>query len=242
MIISSLNRVVNQLVELVFPSSCVSCGREGALLCHICLAESSLVADTACRICAEPMTASGTCSKCRVEPKYIDRLYGYYQYDSPVGEAIRAFKFDDIRALEPVFSELLDVERLKRVAPDLVLPVPLSRSRIKQRGFNQSEVFSRHIAALLGINHEPRLLSRTEQKIPQSQQQSARSRAASVSGAFTVNEQYVDEIATKRILVVDDVHTTGSTINECARVLKSVDASWVGAVTLAVQPVGVMTE
>jgi len=241
-IISSLNRVASQLVELVFPSSCVSCGREGALLCHICVAESSLVSDSACRICAEPMAASGTCSKCRVERKSIDRLYGMYLYDSPVGEAIRSFKFDDIRALGPVLSELLEIERLKRAKPDLVVPVPLSRQRVKERGFNQSEIFSRHIAGQLDVEHKPNSLSRTEQKIPQSQQQSARARVESVSGSFSVNERYICEIENRRILLVDDVHTTGSTINECARVLKSAGASWVGAMTLAVQPIGVMSE
>ena len=236
--INTFRDLTSYALNLVFPSSCVHCSREGELLCHICRAESTAVSREVCRKCAEPLAKPGTCSRCVFEHSNLDRLYGSFLYDSPVGSAIKAFKFDDIRALGPILSEMIDTDLLCRVDADIAAPVPLHRSRERARGFNQSELLGRLLSARLGIPFSGNLLVRSRDTGAQSAQPTAAARHRAMTGAFTARRDQVELVAGRRVLLIDDVFTTGSTINACADVLKAAGASWVGAAVLAVQPIG----
>ena len=132
------------VLNLVFPPTCVHCGRQGALLCVICLSESTLVSRDVCRKCAEPLTKPGTCTRCVTERSPLDRVYGSYLYETAVGSAVRAFKFDDVRALGSTLSRLFDIEGMSRSTADVVMPIPIHNSRLRSRGDNQSEIFARN--------------------------------------------------------------------------------------------------
>jgi ComF family protein len=246
--IATFKGFTSYALDLVFPPSCVHCGREGDLLCHICVAESTVVQQSGCRKCAEPLTKPGTCARCLAERSSIDRLYGSYMYDSPVGSAIKTFKFDDIRAQCPVLADLFDTESMRRSDADLVVPVPLHRSRLRARGYNQSDLLGRQLAHRLDLEFRTDILARTHDTAAQSGQPTAALRQRSLANVFSVRPD-IEQRATgvpagviegKRILLVDDVFTTGSTVKSCATALKSAGASWVGVVALAVQPIGVL--
>ncbi|MCZ6538255.1 MAG: ComF family protein [Chloroflexi bacterium] len=173
-----------------------------------------------------------------------DRVYASYMYDSPVGTAIKAFKFEDIRALSPVLSELFNIESMHRSDADLMVPVPLHSSRLRARGYNQSEALGRFLAGRLGLEFRNDVLVRTRDTTPQTEQPSAVARQRSLASVFEVRTGVAGS-ATKninglRVLLVDDVFTTGSTVKSCAAALKSAGASWVGVVVLAVQPIGAL--
>jgi len=240
--IATFKGFTSYALNLVFPSSCVHCGREGELLCHICIAESTAVSSNVCRKCAESQTKAGTCARCIAERSSLDRLYGSYMYDSPVGSAIKAFKFDDIRALGPVLGNLFNIEALRRSEADVVVPVPLHSSRSRSRGYNQSELLGRLLARRLGVEFQNDVLIRTHDTVPQIEQPTAVARQRSLATAFEVRSGKIgsatSEMADRRILVVDDVFTTGSTARSCASALKSAGAGWVGVVALAIQPIG----
>ncbi len=161
-------------------------------------------------------------------------------FESPVGSAIKAFKFDDIRALGPVLGGLFDTKALLRSNADFVVPVPLHSSRFRARGYNQSEVLARILASRLGLEFHSDVLERTRDTTPQTAQPTAAARQESMTGAFEVMTGVLkgesNNVAGKRILLVDDVFTTGSTVKSCATALKLAGANWVGVVTLAVQP------
>ena len=246
--IATLKGFTSYALNLVFPPSCVHCGREGELLCHICVAESTAVLSNGCRKCAEPLTRAGTCTRCVAERSSLDRLYCSYMYDSPVGSAIKAFKFDDIRALGPVLAELFNIEAMRRSNAELVVPVPLHSSRSRARGYNQSEVLGRLLSRRLGVEFRDDVLVRVRDTTPQTGQPTAVARQRSLASVFEVRsgvtrsmtKNIARDIDGKRVLLVDDVFTTGSTVKSCAAALKSAGASWVGVATLAVQPIGAL--
>jgi ComF family protein len=239
-LITALREFTSNAINLVFPPSCVHCSREGSLLCHICIAESTPLLQNVCRKCAEPLAKAGTCVRCREEKSPIDRLYGSFLYESPVGSAIKALKFDDVRSLGNVLGAMFDIEAFSRSDAELIVPVPLHKSRLRSRGFNQSAVLGRRLADRMYIDFNDDALVRTGERITQSEQPTAVARERAMSGAFAVKSSSIDAVVDKRILLVDDVFTTGSTVKVCASVLKSAGASWVGVATLAVQPIGAL--
>ncbi|MDA1278806.1 MAG: ComF family protein [Chloroflexi bacterium] len=168
----------------------------------------------------------------------LDRLYASFLYESPVGSAIKAFKFDDIRAPGPVVAKMINVDAMRRAEADVVVPVPLHGSRLRARGFNQAEILAEHLSARLGAVYRPNSLIRTRDTMPQTAQPTAATRRRALTGAFAIEPGAATLFAGKRVLLVDDVFTTGSTIIACAEVLKATGARWVGAAVLAVQPIG----
>ena len=225
-------------MDLVFPPTCVHCGRDGSLLCSACLVDSPAVSKDVCKKCAEPLAKPGTCTRCVIEGSSLDRLYGSYLYESPMGSAVRAFKFDDVRALGSVLGGMFNTEQMSRAELDIVVPVPMHKSRIRERGYNQSAILAQKLAESLGVEYRGDLLIRSTNTVPQSEQPTAVARRGALSGAFEVDLDSVGVIADRRILVVDDVFTTGSTLNAVAATLKSAGARWVGGCALTVQPIG----
>lgn len=244
---ASLKNLLAHALNLVFPPTCVNCRRAGELICHICVGESTAVGTDVCRKCAEPMANAGTCSRCIAERSNLDRLYASYLYDSPVGAAIKAYKFEDIRALGAVLGELFDIEAMRRCEADMVIPVPLHHSRMRSRGYNQSELLGRVLSHRLSkyavAEFRSDVLVRSRDTHSQSAQPTAAARHESLKNAFQVRYDAAGAngpgpVDGKRILLVDDVFTTGSTVQACADALKSEGASWVGVATLAYQPLG----
>ena len=216
------------------------CGREGSLLCAQCVRESTTVSKDVCRECAEQLSKPGTCTRCVIENSQLDRLYGSFLYESPVGTAVRAFKFEDVRALAAVLGGMFDVESLKRADADLIVPIPMHKSRMRSRGFNQSELLARKLADRLNAEIRSDVLVRSRNTVPQSEMRSAAERKTAIQGAFSIRPDAESSVSDSRVLLVDDVFTTGRTIQSAARALKSAGASWVGAAALTVQPVGAL--
>ena len=238
--ISMVKELASGAADLLFPSSCVHCGRDSELICQACVEDSTRLGKNVCSKCAEPLRKAGTCARCVSEAPPLDLLYGSFLYDSPIGTAIRALRFEDVRALSGVLAEMFDAIALEKIDIDLVVPVPLHKSKLRSRGFNQSELVARGLAKKLGVEIAPKMLIRTVATIAQSEQPTAIARKKAVHGAFGVVSDHESTLTGKRVLLVDDVFTTGSTINSAAGALKKAGAAWVGAAVLAVQPIGSM--
>jgi len=193
-----------------------------------------------CRKCAEPLPKPGTCARCVAEASSLDRLYGTYLYESPVGSAVRAFKFDDVRALGPVLDGMFNIAAMSRSAADLVVPIPLHKSRLRSRGYNQSEILARQLSERLGLESRNDVLVRVAHAVPQSELPTATARHSAMLGGFAIRCNASKVVDGKRVLLVDDVFTTGSTVKAAADALKSAGASWVGVAALTVQPIGAL--
>lgn len=228
---TTLLSAVRSATNLLFPPRCVHCGADGSLFCDTCEAASTrLGTDGVCWTCALP-SKSSTCEICFVEPPALNRAIAVFTYQPEIRDAITALKYNDIRAIAPGLGSLLadSVPDQARNRIDALVPVPISRSRMRSRGYNQSELLARKIAEVTGIEMDSNLLARNAESAPQAKAASIKERAANVKDAFSV----VGKADGLRILLIDDVMTTGATLNACAKSLKEAGASWVGSLVLA---------
>lgn len=208
------------LLDVLFPGRCASCDAAGAWpLCSDCTDRVGVVTPPWCQRCGRPWEEPlDECADC--PPPVIDGSRAPFLYDGPIADAIKALKFAGVHALAGHLSAAI-VEVCSEVEADVVTWVPLSRRRRSRRGFDQAEVLARQVGARLGVP-VVRLLVRTRDARSQARRSGADRRAA-LHGAFRSNGRP----APGRVLLVDDVLTTGSTAAECAGVLKQTGAALV---------------
>ncbi len=205
------------LQEIVFPTRCVGCSSPEGWLCDRCLALTGRLPVDRCRICAAPLNGSERCRHCWDYRPAFDRIMVERPFVGPVREAIHRFKFQNARYLALTLATLVSPELSLLPDGGTVLAVPLHKDRLRERGYNQSGLIAGQLALLLGLSLADNLLVRTRPTKPQVGLPPAE-RRVNVQGAFAV----ADGVAIpKAVLLVDDVVTTGSTMSECARVLKA---------------------
>jgi ComF family protein len=215
------------LARHLLPGSCLLCGAdsENTLLCPACSADLPHQATALCPQCGIETSLGERCGTCLKSPPAFTRTIAAFRYEFPVDRLIQALKYNHQLPLANWFGGCLS-EQIAADEHDLLLPLPLHPSRLQDRGFNQSVEIARAIHRRLGIPMNVDCLTRIRATPPQAALP-LKERAKNVRGAFecTVN------LSGKRILLVDDVMTTGSTLRECARVLELHGAA---QITLAV--------
>jgi ComF family protein len=214
------------LLELVFVPHCASCdARSCSGLCSVC-AESLYPLGTACPRCAEPLEGPVAleCIRCRRAPPPFAAARAAYRYGGELAVALRKLKYerrpDLARALAPYVSPALAEAA---AAADLAMPVPLHWRRLSQRGFNQAATLLAHAGRGLGIPLDTLSLRRIRATAPQSGL-GMREREGNVAAAFAVVPGRRARVAHKRILLFDDVMTTGATMAAAARALTAAGA------------------
>ncbi len=219
----------NFLGDAFFGGACFVCrGKARGLLCAACRAELPLLAPELCPRCALPAPGGALCGRCLAEPPGYDATIAALAYDFPADTLVHALKFRGELALAPLLGGLLR-DRLPADEPvDSVVPVPLSAARLRSRGYNQALEIARHVAA---GKVDIELCVRRRDGAPQMELPWAE-RQRNVRGAFDCRRALLGAT----IAVVDDVMTTGATLDEMARTLKRAGAervvNWVVARTL----------
>ncbi|QDX81699.1 hypothetical protein B9N43_10795 [Denitratisoma sp. DHT3] len=224
------------LGTLLLPApDCLLCGaRESdALLCAACRADLPALPGDGCPRCALPMPPDGPCGACLKQPPRFDATAAAYRYGFPVDRLIQALKYGHRLAVADFFAAALLAG--PRPSGDLLLPVPLAPDRLRQRGFNQALEIARPIARQLGLELAPEICRRRGATTSQAHLP-WRARRKNVHHAF----ECLTDLAGARVLVVDDVMTTGATLDEFAATLKRHGAvsvgNWVVARTLKDSP------
>jgi len=241
----ALGSVSGALASVIFPSDCRIC--ESLLttasrlpICHDCLASFRQNPLESCDVCGVPWGVPGEsdeefaiCPECREQKFGFERARSYGQYEGALARAILLLKYEHIEPLGRWFADrLLEVVRSdeKRLSGDIVVPVPLHRQRKKERGYNQVELFARPLAKRLGVPYRPVLLMRTRPR-PEKHLLDYEERWESVRGAFALKPG--GRVDNSRVLLLDDVMTTGATLDACSRALADAGASSVIALTVA---------
>jgi len=231
-------------LDLVFPALCPACeaplgpGRRDPL-CGACWSGIERLEPPVCDRCGVPLGAgasretrsadSTTCPGCRADPPEFDGARGAGLYAGPLRHALHALKFRGKRSLARPLAELVREQCAAALrGGEALVPVPLARTRLSERGFNQAELIADRLGALLGLPVRRRWLVRVRETAPQTEL-SAADRATNVEGAFAASSS----VAGRRVIVVDDVLTTGATCRECARALRAAGARRIDVVTVA---------
>jgi len=214
------------LARLLFGGSCYVC-RDAAreLLCERCAAELPRLSEARCPRCALASPGGALCGRCLADPPLYDATVAALAYAFPADALVHALKFRGELALAPFLGELL-LEKTKSQPADCVIAVPLSRARLRERGYNQAV----EIARALDCSLDLALCVRDGEGKPQMELPYAE-RRKNIRGAFRCTRDLIGGT----VAVVDDVMTTGATLNEIASVLKKAGASrvvnWVVART-----------
>ena len=229
--VASLRTSGRTLAAALFPARCAACGRPGAALCQPCLETATPLPHPQCRQCTRPLAYGDQCARCRLERRRINHLYAPYAYTPPILQAIQRFKYGNKRYLAADLAALALPALPADLQVDCVVPVPLTASRERQRGYNQSRLLADEVARRLDRPLDGNLLIRLRDTPPQTSLPRAR-RLANVRGSFRA----LRKLSGARILLVDDVTTTGATIEAATRALRRRGAVWVGALVLAQTP------
>lgn len=232
-------RVVGRALDFIFPPRCPACARHlrQSAFCASCLAAIVPAGSPLCPTCGESFPGAGPdhrCSRCLTRSPHFDRARAcaLYRSDerSPLIEALRRFKYQREITLAPVLGVFLADHCPLPVDHDLVVPVPLDLARLRWRGFNQAAVLARVLADRWRRPWHPMALQRCRATPPQVGL-GRDDRRRNVAGAFAVRERTA--VRDRTVLLVDDVMTTGATVEECAKTLRRAGARRVDVVALA---------
>lgn len=216
-------------LDWLLPPRCGGCRRRGYWLCPACQMSLTPLPAPSCQRCGRPIVRAERCRRCRLAPPAFDRAWSAYHYAGPLRQAIHRFKYGGERGLGRHLGQ-----HLTRCLPaelgqvDLVVPVPLHPSRYRQRGYNQSELLARSVAD--GISCPLRLDLQRHRSTPPQVGRTAQARRQNLAGAFV---WLGSRLAGQRILLIDDVLTTGATLEACAQALRPSGPRTIVAATLA---------
>ena len=240
-----LTEVSDAIVSVFFPGGCRICealltGASRVPICAECLASFERVPGIACEVCGRPLPGLARkegepllCPACQDRTYAFERARSFALYEGAVVRAILLLKFEQIEPLGAWFAERLAElvnSQSGALAADVVVPVPLHRDRQRERGYNQAALLSKPLAKKLQLPHKAVLLMRTRAR-PNKQVLSLEERWESVRGAFATRPG--GQVDNLRVLLVDDVLTTGATLDACARALRDAGAKSVVALTVA---------
>lgn len=216
-----VNKWLNNNLLRIFPVQCLVCGEScmEMALCPDCEKGLKLNLHT-CRRCAEPLTdnyQNSLCGKCLKQLPAFDHVISPYLYQAPIDKLVTRFKYRADHTAGHVLARLLGqyLHKVDAEKPGCLVPVPLHASRLRQRGFNQSQEICRALGRQLGIPVEATDCQRQRKTTSQSGL-NEKQRRKNIRGAFLVKEK----LPYRHVAIVDDVMTTGNTVNELAKVLR----------------------
>lgn len=229
----------NLLFDLISPAKCWVCGdralRSKSLFCNNCLPKVFFIANH-CKKCGRSSEKNDICSSCRTNQYFFDIARSVFIYDQFAKKIIHDYKFKNKRFYFRFLANLLSnkSQEFANEKIDIISCVPMHYFQLLRRGYNQSAILAKSIAKKMQINFEQNLLYKLRNNKPQHQILSMRERLQNLKDTFQINSKF--NLKDKNILLIDDVLTTGTTANECAKILKKNGANRVFVLTVASTP------
>lgn len=236
------------LLNFLLPPTCHICKLpikeyNNPYICRFCWEKIKFIEEPVCPCCGIPFKSNVTlikspdflCGECRKKKRYFTKAIAVGVYEGTLSEAIHIFKYQKKQAIAEHLNAMITDVLLQRLAgTDIIIPVPLHKKRLNERGFNQSLLIAHYLSKRLCIPLSIDGLQRVRWTRPQIEL-SKDERLKNVRGAFAIGAglKPVSTIKDKMVILVDDVYTTGATVNECSKVLRKAGASEVVVFTLA---------
>lgn len=214
---------------MLYPPRCAVCGEIrpvlDELVCPGCREGFQRITEPACMKCGKQLweDVQEYCYDCMHKGFHYEKGFPLWRYDSRLRRSVAEFKYKGRREYTAYYVQELwraFGKRIQRLEPDMIVPVPVHKSRLKKRGYNQAGLIAEGFAKRLGIMCFPEYLVRTRKTLPQ-KELNDRERLKNLSSAFAVNLENRSGQVPECVVLVDDIYTTGSTIEACTRVLKA---------------------
>ena len=233
--------VRRSVLDFFYPPVCAACRvpvSDAHRLCGTCWSKIAFLDGPGCARCGFPFEfdpgAGALCAACQAHPPTFDSARAVLRYDPSSRDTILALKRADRLDLAVPFAGWLERAGRELLAQtDLITPVPLHWRRLWTRRYNQSALLAQRLSLLTGISADLRLLERRRPTPSQGEMPSAKARRRNVRGAFQIYPGKAGQVAGLRVLLIDDVFTTGATVEACSRALKRAGAGKVLVLTLA---------
>lgn len=231
--LSQLGLLVQDAVDFFVPPRCVQCKKTGSAYCERCREAVQWVREPICQKCGGRMGRRNgrICRRCQQNMfPHIEKIRTAVHYGSPLSEVIHKFKYEKLFGLAKPLAQLM-VQAWPRwqMEVDVVVPITLYKTRLKERGYNQSALLVRQFCRLVPLPADEKALARVRETERQATL-SATARAQNVQDAFVARQE---RVAGKRVLLVDDVCTTGATLDSAAKALMAAGATTAVAYCLA---------
>jgi ComF family protein len=226
-----LDHLGKAVTDFFFPQFCIGCGREGEVICPACIAKLPRLSPPFCSRCGLPQTGGKPCRDCAGLELAIDGIRSPLIFQKLAREAVHQFKYQNIRVMATSLAAVLhDYLTENPIDADMFIPVPLHPRRLRERGYNQSLLLAHQLGRLCGTSVRSDILKRSVNTPPQARTVSSIERHHNMREAFTSLD---GKVKGKRVLLIDDVSTSGATLDACASALKQAGALCVWGLTVA---------
>ena len=218
-------------LDLLFPQRCLGCGKEGFLICPSCRNQLAIVAPPLCPLCGRPQLSGILCPSCIKWHAEIDGIRSPFRFDGVTRLAVHQLKYRNLRTLAEPLAQLLNDYLVRYPLPgEVLVPVPLHPKRLKERGYNQSALLAGELSKLNELPIIEDCLVRRQHTSPQAKTATVEERRSNVSEAFICHN---DGLRSRQVILIDDVATSGATLDACAQALKAAGAASVWGLVMA---------
>ncbi len=224
---------LRRVLDFLFPPHCIACKRMGQWLCVSCVADIAPLDLIHCPQCGLRSARPGICAHCRTHPSFLVSVHSLAAHRSPLRDAVHGLKYEGVRVLaEPLAQLLAEHWFQQEVLAEVVVAVPLHLRRERERGYNQSQLLAAEFAVKTGLTLVDGVLQRTRPTRAQVGL-GVEERWTNVQDAFAIRDNAsVQALVGRHVLLIDDVCTTGATLESCAQVLLRAGANTVRALTV----------
>jgi competence protein ComFC len=220
-----------RVIDFFFPRRCVGCGKMGDFLCARCRKKLPWLLPPFCQKCGKPESSGPLCATCWGWHSQITGIRSPFRFEGIIRQAIHELKYNSLKAISSCLAILMaDYLRDKPIHGEVLVPVPLHPRRLRQRGYNQSGLLARELGRLISLPVAEGNLYRLKNSSPQARAETVEDRRENVKGAFACRDK---KLRKRHVILIDDVCTSGATLEACATAVKAAGALSVWGLTLA---------
>jgi ComF family protein len=232
-VLPSITKLKRVALDLFFPPWCIGCGRETEYICDACRRQLPFIYPPFCSVCGRPLAVDNTCPGCIGPQAEIDSIRAPFLFGGVIRQAVHQLKYYNLKAIAPLLASFLHEFLIENPIPgDIFVPVPIHKKRERERGYNQSSLIAHELSRMNGLPLVENCLIRKINTPPQVRTTSAAERQNNIADAFVCVDRQLEG---KHVLLIDDVSTSGATLNACAGALKAAGASSVHGLVIALE-------